>query len=124
MRSHAATILEFFRRFNDEDVDGVLDLFADDAEFSMGLFERELRGRAELKSFLLEHLAAWSAHREWATSVIVEGDVAASELHFDGTTRGGVAVSMDNLNVWEFRDGLIVRVHVYADRAPLERALA
>ena len=124
LRSPAATILEFFRRFNDEDVEGLLELFADDAEFSMILYERDLRGKAELAAFFREHLANWREHREWATSMIVQGDSAASELHFEGVTHAGKSVAMDNLNLWAFRDGLITRVRVYADTAPLLEALA
>ncbi len=124
-RSPAATILEFFRRFDAEDVDGLLELFADDATFSMVLYERELRGKEELACFFRMHLANWREHREWATSVIVDGDSAASELHFEGVTHDGREVVMDNLNVWDFTaDGLIQRIRVYADTAPILEALA
>lgn len=123
-RSPAATILEFFRRFDAEDVDGLLDLFADDATFSMILYERELQGKAELAEFFRLHLANWRSHREWATSVIVDGRSAASELHFEGVTHDGTEVVMDNLNVWDFTpDGLIQRIRVYADTAPIAAAL-
>jgi ketosteroid isomerase-like protein len=123
-RSPAATILEFFRRFNEEDVDGLLELFSEDATFSMILYERELRGKEELAEFFQMHLANWLEHREWATSVIVAGNSAASELHFEGITRGGKPVAMDNLNVWDFEGGLIRRIRVYADTAPLVEALS
>jgi ketosteroid isomerase-like protein len=83
IRSHAATILEFFRRFNEEDVGGLLELFADDATFSMVLYDEDLRGKAALGDFFQMHLANWQQHREWATSVMVSGNRAASELHFE-----------------------------------------
>ncbi len=43
---HAALIHEFFRRFDAEDVEGLLELFTDDCSFSMILYERDLRGKA------------------------------------------------------------------------------
>lgn len=112
-------IHEFFRRFDAEDVDGLLELFTDDCTFSTVLDDRDSRGKAELGDFFRRHLGNWSEHREWATSVIVEGDVAGSELHFEGVTVDGRDVIMDNLNVWDFAGGRIRRIRVYADTAPL-----
>ncbi len=123
-RSPAATILEFFRRFNAEDVEGLLELFTDDAAFSMILYDQDIQGKAALGEFFRMHIANWRVHREWATSVIVDGDTAASELHFEGVTQAGVEVVMDNLNVWDFESGLIRRIRVYADTAPMLAALA
>ena len=118
-----ALIHEFFRRFDAEDVDGLLDLFTDDCSFSMILYERDLRGKAELAEFFRMHISNWREHREWATSVLVEGDAGASELHFEGVTTAGKRVVMDNLNVWDFEGGLIKRIRVYADTAPIREAL-
>ena len=124
IRSNAATILEFFRRFNEEDVAGLLELFADDATFSMVLYDEDLRGKAALGDFFRMHIANWQQHREWATSVICSGNRAASELHFEGTTTSGKSVVMDNLNIWSFdSDGLVTRIRVYADTAPMLEAL-
>ena len=121
---HAQLIHEFFRRFDAEDVEGLLELFTDDCSFSMILYDRDLRGKRELGEFFRMHLANWRQHREWATSVIVEGDAGASELHFEGTTQDGRRVVMDNLNIWDFEDGRIRRIRVYADTAPIREALA
>ena len=122
--TNAELIHEFFRRFDAEDVDGLLELFTDDCSFSMILYHRDVVGKVELADMFRLHLANWSEHREHATSVIVEGDAGASELHFEGVTTGGKHVVMDNLNVWDFRDGRIARIRVYADTAPLREALA
>ena len=117
-------IHEFFRRFDAEDVDGLLELFTDDCSYSTVLLDRDVTGKAELGDFFRLHLGNWSEHREWATSVIVEGDAAGSELHFEGSTVGGCEVVMDNLNVWDFAGGRIRRIRVYADTAPLQAAFA
>jgi ketosteroid isomerase-like protein len=117
-------IHEFFRRFDAGDVDRLLELFTDDCSFSMILYDRDVRGKAELGDLFRRHLGNWREHREWATSVIVEGDAAGSELRFEGVTTGGREVVMDNLNVWDFAGGRIRRVRVYADTAPLRAAFA
>lgn len=116
--NHADTINAFFRLFDDEDVDALLELFADDCSFSMILYERDIRGKTELRAFFEEHISNWSEHREWATSIVVDGDAAASELHFEGILKNGREIVMDNLNVWDFAGEKIERIRVYADTAP------
>ncbi len=120
---HAELITEFFRRFDAEDVGGLLELFTDDCSFSMTLYERDLNGKEDLRAFFEEHISNWREHREWATSIIVEGDAGASELHFEGVLNNGTAVVMDNLNVWDFADGKIRRIRVYADTSEFRRAI-
>ena len=122
--TYREVIEEFFRRFDAEDVDGLLELFVDDCSFSMILYDRDLRGKDELAAFFREHMGNWREHREWATSIVVEGDAGASELHFEGVTTAGRPVVMDNLNVWDFADGRIARIRVYADTAPMREAFA
>lgn len=117
-------IHEFFRRSDAGDVDRLLELFSDDCSFAMILLDRDVSGKAELGAFFRKQLGKWSEHREWATTVIVEGDLAGSEVHFEGVTAGGRAVTLDNLNVWDFASGRIRRIRVYADTAPLVAAFA
>lgn len=121
--TNAELITTFFRLFDEEDVDGLLELFTDECSFSMILYERDLQGKDELRAFFEEHMANWSEHREWATSIVVDGDAGASELHFEGVLESGAQVVMDNLNVWDFEGGRIRRIRVYADTAPFADAL-
>ena len=122
--TNAELITTFFRLFDEEGVDALLELFTDDCSFSMILYERDLQGKADLRTFFSEHIANWSEHREWATSIVVEGDAGASELHFEGVLKNGASVVMDNLNVWDFEGGKIRRIRVYADTGPFREALA
>lgn len=121
--TNAELITTFFSRFDDEDVDGLLDLFTDDCSFSMVLYERDVQGKDELRAFFEDHISNWSEHREWATSIVVEGEAGASELHFEGVLKNGTPVVMDNLNVWDFDNGKIRRIRVYADTAEFRDAL-
>ncbi len=89
----------------------------------MTLYERDLVGKDALRSFFGEHISNWREHREWATSIVVEGNAGASELHFEGVLNNGEPVVMDNLNVWDFEDGKIRRIRVYADTYGFQKAL-
>ena len=121
--TNAELITTFFALFDEEDVDGLLELFTEDCSFSMILYERDVQGKADLRTFFEEHISNWSEHREWATSIVIQGDAGASELHFEGVLNNGTAVVMDNLNVWDFENGKIRRIRVYADTADFRTAL-
>ena len=122
--THEELIHELLRRSDAGDVDGLLELFTDDCSYSTVLLDRDVSGKAELGDFFRRHLGNWHSHREWATSVIVEGDVAGSELHFEGVTTAGREAVLHTLNVWDFAGGRIRRIRVYADTAPLVAAFA
>lgn len=117
-------IHEFFRRSDAGDVDGLLELFSNDCSYSTIQLERDLRGKAELADLFRRNLDGLRSHREWATNVIVEGDVAGSEVHLEGVSSAGREVVLDSLNVWDFDDGRIRRIRVYPDTAPIAAALA
>lgn len=121
---HEDLIREFFRRFDAEDVAGLLELFTDDCSLSMILYDCDIEGKAALGEFFRMHLANWAEHREWPTSILIEGAAGASELHFEGVTRAGRRVVMDNLNVWDFDGGRVKRIRVYADTAPMLEAFS
>jgi ketosteroid isomerase-like protein len=120
---YASLIEEFFRRFDADDIDGLLELFVDDCSFAMVVYGVDLHGKAEIADFFRMHMGNWREHREWATSILVKGDEGASELHFEGVTTSGQPVVMDNLNIWDFEGGSIRRIRVYADTAPMQGVL-
>ena len=117
-------IHEFFRRSDAGDVDGLLELLTDDCSYSTILLERDLRGKAELADFFRRSLGGLRSHRERATNVIVEGDVAGSEVRLEGVSDAGREVVLDSLNVWDFAGGHIRRIRVYVDTAPVAAAFA
>ena len=59
--SNADLITRFFELFDEEDVDALLELFTEDCSFSMILYERDLQGKADLRTFFSEHIANWSS---------------------------------------------------------------
>lgn len=115
-REHYARLIrEFFARFDAQDVAGLLELFCEDATMKMPLYATQVSGKGELRQFFQSHISNWKEHREWATSIIVEGQRAASELHFEGITLSGEEIVMDNVNIYEFARGKIKAIRVYAD---------
>lgn len=60
-------------------------------------YARGIEGKAAPGDFFRMHIANWAEHREWPTSILVEGNAGASELRFEGVTTAGKALVMDNL---------------------------
>lgn len=113
--THASTIRAFFARFDAEDVDGLLELFTEGATLRMPLYDEDLKGKDQLREFFRAHMDNWKEHREWATSILVDGDRAASELHYEGVAKNGAEIVMDNVNIFEFENGKILAIRIYAD---------
>jgi steroid delta-isomerase-like uncharacterized protein len=112
--------------YNSGDLDGVMDLYAEDSSQSMpdGTYE----GRAAIRGRLAKELAAFSdvAHR--VVSYVEEGDAFADEWVFVGTHTGslvlpdgtelpptGKRVEMPGMEYVKVRDGKIVVDNLYYD---------
>ncbi len=122
--TYTEIIKAFFARFDAEDVDGLLALFAPDAELHMPLYDKALQGHDELREFFRGHMDNWKTHREWATSILVDGERAASELHFEGVANNGAEIVMDNLNIYDFEAGKIRSLRIYADTWDFKQKMA
>jgi len=112
--------------YNEGDLDGVMDLYADDAVQRMpdGSFE----GRSAIHDRLAKELAAFSdlAHR--VVSYVEDADAFADEWAFVGTHTGplvlpdgtelpptGKRVEVKGMEVVGLRDGMIVFNNLYYD---------
>ncbi len=104
--------------FNRQDVDGILSYFADDCEWLMarGPAPREgrrCRGKAEIGEVLATRFKQipdmrWVDMRHW-----IMGDKALSEWIVQGTSLDGDAIDLLGCDLWEFRDGLVVKKDTY-----------
>jgi ketosteroid isomerase-like protein len=105
------------RSFNEHDLDGILAAFADDAVFESPRGPHPWGTRFEGKEAVRKGLAArfegipdvhYGEDRHF-----VAGDRGASEWTLTGTTTDGVRLEVRGCDLWEFRDGLIIRKDSY-----------
>ena len=104
--------------FNRQDVDGILSYFADDCEWLMarGPAPREgrrCRGKAEIGEVLATRFKQipdmrWVDMRHW-----IMGDKALSEWIVQGTSLDGDTIDLLGCDLWEFRNGLVVKKDTY-----------
>jgi ketosteroid isomerase-like protein len=100
--------------FNGGDVDAFLELTAHDAEFQDLANAPDqspiVRGRAAIQEVLTLWTAAFDDFRADVDEYIDEGDVVICATHWHGQGKGsGVLVDTHQFDVYELRDGLVVR---------------
>jgi ketosteroid isomerase-like protein len=121
MTSRAAvtvdTLQEVLDAFNRHDLDAIMAHFADDAVFESPRGSDPWGTRFAGKAAVREGLALrfsgipdvhYSEDRHW-----VSGDRGCSEWLLTGTTTAGERIAVRGCDLWEFRDGLIVRKDSY-----------
>lgn len=103
--------------FNAHDIDAVMSFFADDCELDMPRgpdpWGQRFKGREEVRAGLQSRFAGipdihWGDDRHW-----VVGDRGCSEWLLSGTTTDGQKVEVRGCDLFEFRDGKIVRKDSY-----------
>ena len=133
--AHYRDLLDrYVELYNACDLDGVMDLYAEDAVQRMpdGTFE----GRRLIRDRLAQELAAFSdlAHR--VVSYVEEGDAFADEWVFVGTHTGplllpdgidlpptGRRVEVPGMEVVRIRDGKVVANNLYYDNLAIAAQL-
>ena len=126
MEKYRGLLDRYVEMYNVKDLDGVMDLYSNDAVQGMG--DGTFTGRDAIRDRLAQELDAFSdiAHR--VVSYIEEGDAFADEWVFVGTHTGplvmpdgteipatGKRVEMPGMEVVVMRDGKIVRNTLYYD---------
>src|ERR1700712_1595335 len=87
----------YFKAINSEDWDLLESVVAPDATYqSTGARPRS--GRSDVVNFFHGAFRAWSVHDDKPTSLIVDGDSAAAEVTFTGTTLDGRVLSFDAID--------------------------
>ena len=126
MERYRSLLDRYVERYNAGDLDGVMDLYAEDSSQRMpdGTFE----GRRTIRDRLAQELKAFSdlAHR--VVSYVEEGDAFADEWVFVGTHTGplvlpdgtevpptGKRVEVQGMELVAMRDGKIVANNLYYD---------
>ena len=113
----AGTLEMLLEAFNAHDLEAVMRFFAEDCVLEMPRgpdpWGRRLEGRDQVRAGLASRFAGipdvhYGDARHW-----VSGDRGCSEWLLRGTSREGEAIEVRGCDLFEFRDGLIVRKDSY-----------
>jgi ketosteroid isomerase-like protein len=113
-----ATLKQVLDAFNRHDLDAIMGYFAEDCTFDMPRgpdpWGRRYVGKAQVHEGLASRFAGipdvhYGDDRHWACG----DEFGVSEWTLTGTTTTGVRVAVRGCDLFEFRDGLIVRKDSY-----------
>ena len=115
----------YFERVTNGDVDGILELFADDARLINPITGAAgIQGKAALRTFYEKLTTSLVDYTAVATDIIIEGNKLIAPLHLEGKTTDGQPLVMDNLNFWTFENGKFKVLRIYMDTHPYRLALS
>ena len=115
----------YFERVTNGDVDGILELFADDARLINPVTGAAgIQGKAALRTFYEKLTTSLVDYTAAATDIIIEGNKLIAPLHLEGKTTDGQPLVMDNLNFWTFENGKFKVLRIYMDTHPYRLALS
>ena len=115
----------YFERVTNGDVDGILELFADDAKLINPVTGEEgIQGKVALRTFYEKLTSSLVDYKAAATDIIIDGNKLVAPLHLAGKTTDGQPLVMNNLNFWTFEDGKFKVLRIYMDTHPYRQALS
>lgn len=115
----------YFERVTNGDVDGILELFAEDAKLINPVTGAAgIQGKAALRVFYEKLTTSLVDYTAAATDIIIEGNKLIAPLHLEGKTTDGRPLVMDNLNFWTFENGKFKVLRIYMDTYPYRAALS
>lgn len=122
MSANAETVATYFRSVDAEDLITLGSLFADGAVvMTAGAGER--RGERIL-NFYENVFKKFPEHRDAPTRILEIGQTVVAEIDFTGRTTSGIEVAFPAVDIFDLRDGKIVRLTQWVDTSALERKLA
>jgi ketosteroid isomerase-like protein len=115
----------YFERVTKGDVDGILALFADDAQLINPMTGEEgIRGKTALRAFYQNLVNSLIDYHAGPTNIIIEDNTLVAPLHLEGKTKDGTPIVMNNLNLWTFENGKFKTLRIYMDTYPYRQALS
>lgn len=115
----------YFERVTKGDVDGILELFADDAQIINPMTgEAGIRGKEALRVFYTNLVNSLVDYHAEPTDIIIDGNKLVAPLHLEGKTKDGNPIVMNNLNFWTFENGKFKVLRIYMDTYPYRQALS
>jgi ketosteroid isomerase-like protein len=115
----------YFERVTKGDVDGILELFADDAQLINPMTGEEgIHGKQALRTFYQNLVTSLVDYHAGPTDIVIEGNKLVAPLHLEGKTTDGKPIVMNNLNFWTFENGKFKVLRIYMDTYPYRQALS
>ena len=117
MTATVETLKQILEAFNRHDLDAIMEFFSDDCSFDFPRGTEPWGQRFIGKSQVREALAGrfkgipdvhYGEDRHW-----VSGDLGVSEWTLTGTTTSGVRLKVRGCDLWEFRNGKVIRKDSY-----------
>jgi len=117
MNFTSESLKQILEAFNRHDLDAIMEYFSDDCSFDFPRGTEPWGQRFIGKEQVREALAGrfkgipdvhYGEDRHW-----VSGDMGVSEWTLTGTTTSGVSLKLRGCDLWEFRNGKIIRKDSY-----------
>lgn len=111
------TLKEILGAFNRHDLDAIMEFFSEDCSFDFPRgpepWGQRFMGKAQVREALAGRFKGipdvhYGEDLHW-----VSGDKGVSEWTLTGTTTSGVGVKVRGCDLWEFRDGKVIRKDSY-----------
>jgi ketosteroid isomerase-like protein len=111
------TLKKILDAFNRHDLDAIMEFFADDCSFDMPRgpepWGQRFTGKVQVREALASRFKGipdvhYGDERHW-----VAGDRGVSEWTLTGTTTAGVSLKVRGCDLWEFRNGKVIRKDSY-----------
>ena len=118
-------VRRIFRAIDDSDPASVLAAYDDNVEWDLSsspfrnvLPKHVVRGRDGLRAFFRERQESWESVVDECADLIDAGDRVISEVVTHGRGRkSGIEAEMKHYGVWTIRDGRVIRVEWFRERA-------
>lgn len=103
--------------FNRHDTDAIMRFFADDCTFDMPRgpepWGRRLLGKEQVREGIASRFAGIPDVHYGEDRHFVSGNRGVSEWRLTGTAQDGRAIDVRGCDLWEFRDGKVIRKDSY-----------
>lgn len=113
------TLKQILDAFNRHDLDAIMEYFSDDCSFDFPRgpepFGQRFVGKEKVREALAGRFKGipdvhYGEDRHW---VATSGDAGVSEWTLTGTTTTGVSIKVRGCDLWEFKNGKVIRKDSY-----------
>lgn len=119
MRITTETLKQILEAFNRHDLDGIMEYFAEDCSFDFPRgpepWGQRFIGKAQVREALASRFKGipdvhYGDDSHWVSE---DGSAGLSDWILTGTTAAGVPIRMRGCDLWQFKDGKVIRKDSY-----------